>query len=64
MPASENLQIQEEIKTQAKPQIDKVVAVSYTIDKVKTYGDIWAMIEITSPSTDPANVVLKNENGA
>jgi hypothetical protein len=51
------------IETQTKPQIDNVVNVPYTVSQAKGYGEEWAIIEITNPTTDPANVVVKNENG-
>jgi hypothetical protein len=61
--ASDNTQ-EETIKTDAKPQLDKLIEVDYIISKVKTYGDTWAMVEVNNPTTDPANVVLKKENGS
>jgi hypothetical protein len=53
----------ETIKTEAKPQIDKLVTVPYDIPKVKMYNEEWAIVEISNPSSDPANVVVKKENG-
>jgi hypothetical protein len=52
-----------QLKTQAKPQIDtKVNNIPYTIAFVKLYSSTWAIVEITNPTTDPANVVLKKVN--
>lgn len=55
-------QIQTQIKTEIKPEIDKRVDIDYQISKVKTYGDEWAIVEIASPVTDNARVVVKKEN--
>ncbi len=56
-------QIDPVMEQQIKPQIDQRVTIPYTISAEKTYSDTWAMVEITSQTTDPANVVLKKENG-
>lgn len=53
-----------EIKTQAKPQIDKYAATAYDISRVKIYQNIWALIQISNPNSDPANALLKKENGS
>ena len=54
----------ETIKTAAKPQIDTLVGgASYTMSQIKIYTAEWAIVEITNPNTDPANVVLKKTNG-
>lgn len=61
----ENEEIKNTIKTQAKPQIDNIVQdIPYTISAVKTYGKTWSMIEITNPTTDPANIILENRDNA
>lgn len=54
----------EVLKKQAAPQIDKLVGVPYTISKSKIYKSDWAVLKITSTTTDPANVVLKKEGGS
>ncbi len=51
------------IENQTQPQISPNVAVPYTVTKINQYGSNWAIMEITSPDTDPANVVVKKENG-
>lgn len=52
----------ETLKTQVKPQIDNLINISYTISKTRFYGNSWALIQITNPTTDPANLILKKEN--
>jgi hypothetical protein len=54
---------QTDIETQTKPQLDQKITVPYTISVVKPYGDSWAMIEVTNPDTDPANVVVEKKDG-
>lgn len=54
----------DEVKVQARPQIDPLVDVPYEIPKVRRFENGWAVIQITNPTTDPANVIMKNENGS
>jgi hypothetical protein len=56
--------IASQIETQTQPQISPNVAVPYTVAKINQYGSDWAIMEITNPDTDPANVVVKKENGS
>lgn len=51
------------IKEEIKPQLDQVIPVSYDITKVKQYDDTWGLIQVYNPETDPANAVVKQENG-
>lgn len=51
------------IENQTQPQISPNIAVPYTVAKINQYGSDWAIMEITNPDTDPANVVVKKENG-
>lgn len=46
------------------PQIQERVSVTYSISPIKAYGKEWAMFEITNPSTDPAKVIAKKEQGS
>lgn len=51
------------IETQTRPQINKLVAVNYSVSAIKSYGEEWAIMQISSPETDQAHVVIKKENG-
>jgi hypothetical protein len=53
-----------EIKTQTKSQLDNLIEVEYSISRVKVYEEIWALIQVTNPDTDPANVLVKKEGGS
>lgn len=56
-------QIDPVMQQQIKPQIDQRVSVPYAIAAEKTYTDTWAMVQISNPTTDPANIILKKING-
>jgi len=62
-PTPNNSKVAEEIKIQIKPQLDQLIQVDYEISRVKVYEEIWALIQVTNPTTDPANLLLKKENG-
>ena len=52
------------IASQIKPQIAPYVGVSsYNVDKIKIYGNGWAIMRISNPSTDQANVIIEYING-
>lgn len=52
------------IITQTKTELDALISVPYTVTQAKGYGEEWAIIEVSNPTTDPANVVIKKENGS
>ena len=51
------------IYTQVKPSLDQKIPIPYSVKKTTSYGEGWAIIEVTIPTTDPANVIVKKENG-
>jgi hypothetical protein len=51
------------IQTQTKPQLDTIITIPYTITGTKTYGQEWAMLQVSSSGTDPAMVVAHKVNG-
>ncbi|MGI8420167.1 MAG: hypothetical protein ACR2LN_06030 [Candidatus Levyibacteriota bacterium] len=59
----EQQQEQTDIKSQTQSQLDQKINIPYTIAKVKAYGQNWGIVEITNPSTDPANIIVKKVNG-
>ena len=53
------------IEDQIRPQIALFIGVpSYTVSKIKEYGNTWAIMRITNPTTDPANVIIEEIDGA
>lgn len=57
-------QIENEITNQTKPQLDKLIEINYEVTKIKTFeGNSWAILEVSNPTTDPARVIAKKENG-
>jgi hypothetical protein len=51
------------IYSQVKPALDQKIPIPYSVKKTTSYGEDWAIIEVTIPTTDPANVIVKKENG-
>lgn len=51
------------LEKQIAPELEKRTAVEYGISKIKAYENSWAIIQIVNPSTDPANIILRKENG-
>lgn len=57
-----NTQLLQQIRNETQPQLDRLITVPYTVSKIKTYGDDWAIVQVTNPTTDPANSIIKKEN--
>src|SRR5258708_890352 len=51
------------IDTQTQPQITPNVAIPYTVSAINQFGSEWAVMTITNPRADPAQVIVKKESG-
>jgi hypothetical protein len=63
-PTIDKITQQKIIKDETQQQLTSLVSVPYTISKLKQYDETWVLLQITNPETDPANIVVKKENGS
>lgn len=59
---STSFQEQAVIEEQVRPQLASKITISYTVAKIKTYEENWAIMEVTAAQTDPAHVVIRKQN--